>query len=278
MNAPEYTFDAERHRHYVAGKQLVGVTSAVAYSGGDTAGLEFWQARVAAEWALANPDFIVRNRDEEARARAAKHIALKADDVRDEAARRGTEVHDIVNDLLWGVEVEYDPTTEVGRRVEAWWRFADEWGMAPVQTADRYGVLAEFGVVHTGLGYAGRGDAIVTFGRGPLAGAVVAVDWKATSKPAPKTALQLAAYSRAEWLYPMGECAPMPAPPVDATMIVHLTPEAATGYPLATTTAQIDEAFEEFTWCLKLAQSEKRRKARLKHPMGLMTPAFRRAS
>jgi hypothetical protein len=277
--APQYRFDADKHRHYVGDETTIGVTTAVNYATGDTSGLEFWQAKVAAEWALANPDFVGRDRSPDGVEKAARYMALKADEVRDAAATLGTEVHDAINDLLWGVEVEYDPQSPAGRRIEAWWRFVDEWALAPVATADSRGVLAEFGLVHTGLGYAGRGDAIVSFGRGPLAGAIVAVDWKNTSKPAPKTALQLAAYSRAEWLYPDGGCEPMRAPHVDATMLVHITEDTATGWPMATSPAQIDEAFEEFTWCLRLAQTERRRKARVKHPMGLMTPKFeRRAS
>ena len=103
---------------------------------------------------------------------------------RDAAAKRGTEVHALAEQLMVGREVAVPD--ELRGHVEAYVRFLDEWNPVPV--------LTEATVVNYSIGYAGTLDMVFDC----HAGRVLA-DIKTTrSGIYGETALQLAAYRYAE--------------------------------------------------------------------------------
>lgn len=109
-------------------------------------------------------------------------------EVRDEAARRGTEIHRLAEEVIAGNEVEVPD--ELRGHVESAVRFLDEWQIRPV--------LTETSVYSVAGGYAGTFDMVITSDL--LPGQVILADWK-TSRSGiyGETALQLSAYANAEF-------------------------------------------------------------------------------
>lgn len=119
---------------------------------------------------------------------------------RDAAAKRGTEVHALAEALAHGQEV--DVPDELAGHVESYVRFLDDW--------EPQVVLTEVAVVNYCHGYAGSLDAILRMG-----GRTLLVDVKTTrSGIYPETAMQLAAYQRAEY-YVASDGTEQPMPAVD---------------------------------------------------------------
>ncbi len=123
-------------------------------------------------------------------------------DARDEAANRGTEVHDLAAKLADGEGVEVPD--ELAGHVESYLQFLEDW-----QPTD---ATVEFVVVNRRWGYMGTADMMATiepFGR-------VLLDVK-TSRSGifPETTLQLAGYANAE-TYLDGDGAEFPVPEFDA--------------------------------------------------------------
>jgi hypothetical protein len=177
-------FAPSSHRYWCDGKPIPGVTSLI--KGGLPApALVYWSARTVAEWVADNPDKCESLR---LMGRGPMIAALKETpwQARDEAGRRGTEVHALAEQLAAGVEVEVPD--ELAGHVESAVRFLDEWRVALV--------LTETSVAHREHWWAGRLDMIGTLPDGRT----VCFDWKTTrSGIFAETAFQLAAYSHAEF-------------------------------------------------------------------------------
>ncbi len=104
---------------------------------------------------------------------------------RDEAGRRGTEVHRLAEQLIQGDEV--DVPEPLAGHVESCVRFLDEWEPEPI--------LTETVVAHRKWRYCGTTDGVIRLRDGRVA----IYDWKtARSGIFPDAALQLAAYAHAE--------------------------------------------------------------------------------
>jgi hypothetical protein len=106
----------------------------------------------------------------------------------DQAAKRGTEVHEIAEQLLHGREVPVPD--ELAPHVNSAVRFLDEWKIRPILTET---------VVYSLRGrYAGTLDMVVTSDL--LPGRVILADWK-TSRSGiyGEAALQLSAYANADF-------------------------------------------------------------------------------
>ena len=130
---------------------------------------------------------------------------------RDEAARRGTEVHRAAEELLAGKSVKVPE--EIAGHVESYARFLDEFVVVPM--------CVEFSCVSYRWSYAGTADlyAEVTIpGKGP---AFLLMDLKTTrSGVFGETALQLAAYRYADvWVIGDAEIEP---PQVDYCAAIHV--------------------------------------------------------
>lgn len=117
---------------------------------------------------------------------------------RDAAARRGTEVHALAEQLIYGHEVEIPDA--IAGHVESYVRFLDTWKPTPV--------LVESVVANRRWQYAGTLDMVVDLPDGRR----VIADIKTTrSGIYPETAYQLAAYAHAEvYLGDDGTEHPMP--------------------------------------------------------------------
>lgn len=133
---------------------------------------------------------------------------------RDQAAKRGTEVHALAEQLARGEEVDVpEPLTG---HVDAYLQFLADW-----QPTD---ALLEFIVGSTAHHYSGTGDMIATL----IDGKRWLLDIKTSrSGPFGEVALQLAGYRYAEWIVIDDDVVPMP--PVDRCGVIWVR---ADGYDL----------------------------------------------
>lgn len=145
--------------------------------------LESWAGNVTAEYAIDNWEALAELTPS---ARLDRLKKARFENV-DEAARRGTEIHRLAEEIIQGREVEV-PDTLRGH-VESAVKFLDEWKVRPVLTETT--VWNEKGF------YAGTLDMVVTSDL--LPDRVIIADWKSSrSGIYGETALQLSAYENAE--------------------------------------------------------------------------------
>lgn len=171
------------HWYKIDGKKADGVTTLIG-DGMRKKALEYWSANETAGYA-------VDHWDELAELSPSKRLEIlkKARfESRDEAARRGTEVHDLAEKLTNGEEV--DVPEEIAGYVESAVKFLDDFKVQPI--------LTEATVAHRKGNYAGTLDLVF---RSPLfPGKTFISDWKTNrSGIYGETALQLAAYRYADF-------------------------------------------------------------------------------
>lgn len=170
------------HSYYLDGQRLDGVTTLLG-DGMRKKALEHWSANETAAYAVNNWDEL-SGLPVAARLEKLKKARFE---VRDEAARRGTEIHALAEQLIGGLEV--DVPEEIRGHVESAVKFLDDWQIVPILTETS--VWSEKGR------YAGTLDGVVTSRR--LPGRVILMDWKSNrSGIYGETALQLAAYAGAD--------------------------------------------------------------------------------
>jgi len=136
-------------------------------------------------------------------------------------------VHALAEQVVRGEEVEV-PEHLVGH-VEGYARWVDAFAVEPIVT--------EVSCANRARWYAGRLDAIVNMG-----GLVWLLDWKTSKGIYGETALQTAAYARAEFYAPTPDVE-TPMPHIDRIGVVHVTADGSQLYPLG----DVDEAFKVFT-------------------------------
>jgi hypothetical protein len=199
-------FSPGNHTYRLDGKPVQGVTTLI--KGGLPApALTYWSARTVAEYVADNADAVEQLRT---MGRGPMVAALKETpwQQRDEAGRRGTEVHALAEQLVAGHEVEVPD--ELAGHVDSAVRFLDEWKVTPI--------LTECSVAHREHWWAGRLDLL-----GSLPdGRTILFDWKTTrSGIFAETAFQLAAYSHAEFHVTDDDIdTELPMPPIDECMAV----------------------------------------------------------
>jgi hypothetical protein len=180
--ASRLTFNARGHSYKLDGQPIDGVTTLIG-DGMRKKALENWAGNETAAYAV--------NHWEELSVLpvAARLEKLKKArfEVRDNAARKGTEVHRLAEQIIAGVEV--DVPEELAGHVRSAVAFLDEWQIRPVLTETK--VWSEKGR------YGGTLDMVVTSDLMP--GVVALADWK-TSRSGiyGETALQLSAYENAD--------------------------------------------------------------------------------
>lgn len=211
------------HKYYLDGKRTTSVTTVL--SGGiPKPFLVPWAAKVAAEYAIANPGA------------SFEEIRDAPNQQRDKAGVRGTAVHDLAEKIIHGVAV--DVPEELYPYVDGYVRFLDSFHVTPI--------LVEKTVAHRGMGYAGRFDAIVQLpglhGTDP-----VMVDLKTSNGIYRETKAQCAAYSLADFYVEDGATdIEIPLPEIVATYVAHVTPDGTFLHPLARDRAEVLEHFEIF--------------------------------
>lgn len=204
------------HWYKLDGVKADGVTTLIG-DGMRKKALEYWSANETAGYAVDNWDELAllspsKRLDELKKAR------FKS---RDEAARRGTEVHDLAERLLHGEEV--DVPDEIAGHVESAVRFLDEWQVQPV--------LTETTVASRAGQYAGTLDLVFRTPKRP--GETFIADWKTNrSGIYGETALQLAAYRFAEFYLDGDVERPMADLGITGAVAIWIRPDGYSVYPM----------------------------------------------
>lgn len=231
------------HRYWLDGKPVRGVTSLI--DGGlPKPALIKWApkfvAQVVEEWRTGHWD---ESRDQLHKDladairedRFPEWLARTPDKYKEAKGATGTEVHHLGERAAHGEDV--DVPDRLLPYVNGYIEWLDSWGVEPIITEQSVGNRTHW--------YAGRIDMIAKIAR--LGDEIVGVDLKTSNHVYSSTALQVAAYCRAEFTVtddrPEKELC---LPPVDRTIVVHITPEGTRHYDLGKDPAEIDEAFADF--------------------------------
>lgn len=172
------------HWYKLDGRKADGVTTLIG-DGLRKKALESWGIRTVAEYVADNLEEVYAMRS---MGRGAVVAALKQAPYsdRDNAARRGTEVHKLAEKLIQGEEVV--KPDELAGHIDSYRKFLDEWQPKPV--------LVEASVGSRKWSYCGTLDSVLDL---PDGRRVIADIKTSRSGIYPETALQLAAYRFAEF-------------------------------------------------------------------------------
>lgn len=234
------------HRYKLDGEWVQGVTTLIK-GGLPSPALMYWSARAVAEHVFDNREQVGHLFD---MGRGPFVAALKEVpwQTRDDAAVKGTQVHDFAEQIAGGAEVDV-PETLIPY-VESCIAFLSEWGIKPWLTEGVVGSREH--------GYAGKFDLIAN-------GAIW--DYKTgRSGIWPEAAFQLSAYAFAEFTGEGGDETPLPK--VDAAYGVHIRADGYDVYPLEFG----PHVFAEFLALAEVARIAKRAK-RSKDSPGYVGPA-----
>lgn len=177
-----------------------------------------WAARMTAEAAVTMGGQLVPLIETVGPQGAIKALTERSGWHRDQAAALGSEVHDLADQLVRGVNVGPWPA-HVEKRVIAyaeWWQ-ASGWTLR----------ASEALLVHPGLGYGGTLDLLAR----DRDGLTVLADIKTGGRIYREVMLQLAAYGNASWLEYAGDLFPMPR--VDRYAVLHVTDKGVREVPIA---------------------------------------------
>lgn len=237
------TFNEASHRYRLDGKPVTGATTIMG-AGIPKPALTYWAANQAAEaaadWAASFKElppseaaWNLASIDRDALYDTWRKAPWKA---RDKAAVRGTAVHDLAEKLVHGLDV--DVPDELLGYVNGCATFLDDWDVTPI--------LTEKSVANRQHWYSGRPDLIASI---PAlhGGEPVLLDWKTSKSVYPDTAVQTAAYARAEfWVDDDDPDTEHPMPDVAGTYVAHITPEGTILYELSPDREHIDQSFQTF--------------------------------
>lgn len=246
-------FYPKSHRYKLDGEWVTGVTTLM-NNGIPKPALVPWAARTVAEYVEANPQEVERLRGT---GQLKTTLAQVHDLMKEKAALRGTEIHDLGQRYLDGEEVEIPDAhaPEVMGLVD----FIEAMELRPLVVEKSLGNRVD--------GYAGRVDFI---GTSPHLhdGRPVLIDWKTSNRVYGDTALQCAAYARAEfWVADDDPETEHPVPVIDATYVAHITAQGVRLHPLATSRKQITRHYEDFLHAAHTAKHTKARKDYLGDPV-----------
>lgn len=224
-------FTPTTHRYYLDGKPVPGSTTILGVL--DKPALPRWSAGMVAEYVADNPDGVetLRAMGRLPMINALKQLPWQR---RDDAAERGTTIHDHAERILRGQEVEIDDGDPILPVVEQAIRFMEDWRIEPV--------LIEQAVGSREHRYAGTLDLIAHY-RHPRTGAegVAIFDWKSGKAIYPEYAWQLASYAFAEFYGLDGDEHPLPV--TDAAFGVQVRADGYDVYPLTHGQQVADEFF-----------------------------------
>lgn len=247
------TFSEKAHRYRLDKRPVKGATTLIG-GGIPKPALVPWAARTVAEWVDRNPEEVDRLRST---GELVPTLSKVHDLIRDKAAMRGTEIHDLGQRYLAGDEVEIPEAHRP--EVEGLVDFIEDLNLQPV--------VVEKSLANREHWYAGRVDFI---GTSPKLhdGLPVMIDWKTSNRVYGDTALQCAAYARAEfWVEDDDPDTEHPMPEVVATYVAHITVSGVRLHPLATSRKQIDSQFQDFLAAAYIAKTVDKRKNYLGDPV-----------
>jgi len=233
-------FYEKSHRYKIDGRWAPGVTTLI--KGGLPApALMYWSARSVAEYVADNEAGVeqLRQMGRGPMVQALKEVPWQK---RDTAALRGTDVHNLAEQLIAGREV--DVPEHLAGYVDACVRFMDEWRPRPL--------IVERPLAHRAHWWAGKPDLFAELPDGR----VILWDYKTGNSGIwPETAFQLAAYGHAEF-YLDEDGAEKPIPHVDLCAAVWLQPGEYQVIPVKAD----DQTYKEFRHIKFVAEAAGRAK------------------
>lgn len=243
-------FNEKVHRYWLDGKpvkSVTGLTKAL-----DKPAIPYWAAKTVAEYVADNlHDLDAWGRMErDSLVAALKQVPWSK---RDQAAIRGTDIHNIAERVIHGEAVEVPE--HLAPFVEGYVDFLDAFDVQPV--------LTETSVGNRRHGpYAGRLDFLGHVRA--LGDELYVLDWKTSNGVYGDTALQTAAYARAEF-YTTDDDPNTEHPLPQATLIgvVHITEYGSFLHDLG----DVNTAFDEFLHVAALTNTVDRRKALIGDPI-----------
>lgn len=227
------TFSEASHAYRLDGKRIKGVTSLIG-AGLPKPALVKWAGNFVADHVIDNFGDV---QDSYAHNREALRYELRGlpSQKRDTAGARGSEIHEVAQEIIHGREVQVPD--RLLPYVTGYVKFLDEFGVQPI--------ITEVSVASRQHWYAGRIDCVATIGA--LGGVVSALDWKTSTNVYGATALQVSAYSNAEFYVtdedPDHEIV---MPQVERTHVVHITEQGTFLHDLGRYREEVDEAFTDF--------------------------------
>lgn len=230
-------FNEETHRYRLDGRSIRGVTGLIG-GGLPKPALLRWAPRLVADYVIDNWQDIqdaYRHSPESLRWELRKLPEKR----RDDAGARGTEVHALGEALAHGQDV--DVPDRLVAHVEGYARWLDQFHVQPTLTERSVGSREHW--------FAGTFDMFAT---SRLTPGVAQFDLKTSNNVYGATALQTAAYARAEFYMHNGT--ELALPDLDATLVVHITADGTRAHWLCRDRAEIDEAFGDFLAVSRVAR------------------------
>lgn len=247
------TFNAKNHRYKLDDKPVTGVTTIIGATDPKTALMD-WYGRMVAEYVHDNPLEVERLREQppvlyRGKERPALVEALRKVPytIKDEAAERGTAIHDLGQRYLEGEELQIP--TEHETPTLGLIELVDQLELEPL--------VLEHSMASREHWYSGRVDFI---GTSPYlnGGEPVLIDWKTSNGVYPTVAMQAAAYARAEFHVTDEEPnVELEVPEITATYVAHIHHSYTELRPLATSPEEIDKHFSVFLKALQLWKSKR---------------------
>lgn len=249
-NATGLKFSEKAHRYWLDGKPVSGVTTILGVL--NKPALPKWAAKTVAEYVADNPDGVetLRQMGRDSMVNALKETPWQK---RDDAAKRGTELHLYAEQILNGEGIELDSDDELLPVIENAVDFMDTWQIEPVLVEAAMGSRKHW--------YAGTADLFALY-RNPATGNVgtAIFDWKSSKGIYPEYAMQMNAYAFAEFAGLLGD--EKPVPEVDAAFAVHIRPDGYDVMPMKFGR----EIFEEFLTIKRAFEIKKRMDGNWKIP------------
>lgn len=243
-------FNPGNHSYYLDGKRVRGVTSII-NDGIPKPALPRWSARVVAEYVADNihqlGSWATMHRDSLVDA-----LRRTPWTERDEAAVRGTDVHDLAEQIIHGGEA--DVPDHLLAHVQGYVDFLTEFDAQPILTEVPVGSRTHW--------YAGKPDFIGHLRA--LGDEVWLLDWKTSKGVYGETALQTAAYARAEFHTSLDDPkTEHPLPHVERIGVVHITADGSYLYDLG----DPDVAFARFLEAKAVSDGKRWRESLITDPV-----------
>lgn len=243
-------FSPGNHRYWLDKKPVPGVTTIIGVL--DKPGLRKWAASSVAEYVADHREAIEHLY---AAGRGPMVGALKETpwQKRDDAADRGTRLHDHAENLLRGETV--DVPDDLVPVIENALRFLEEWRIEPVLIEECVGSREHW--------YAGKLDLVARYRDPRTGGSGVGIfDWKSGKSIYASTAFQLVGYAFAEFHGQRGDETPMNTYGIDSAFGVHIRADDYDTHPLRFG----QDIFDEFLAIRRVYDINKRAEGNWKQP------------
>jgi hypothetical protein len=232
------SFNEKSHRYTLDGEFVPSVT-AIIDAGLPKPALKRWGERVVAEAAVDRMDTINRILSTMGRQQAIDALAATPYEQMKTAQIRGTEVHELAENIVHGEPVPASP--ELYPYVRGYVEFLERYNVEPLATEARIANRTHW--------YAGTFDLLAV-----IEDRTWLLDLKTSRSVYGETALQCAAYAEAEICIVRSELVEFP--PIDAIGVVHVTEHGTRLHDLG----DIKTAHTEFLACLATYNGVRRRR------------------